>query len=109
MSGVFEVYKDSAGEYRFRLKASNGQTVLSSEGYSAKSGCMNGIESVKENCKVPERFETYEDKAGKHRFRLKAANGQVIGVGEAYETEASLEAGIESVKRWAMESETKET
>ena len=49
MSGVFEVYKDKAEEYRFRLKASNGQIVLSSEGYSAKAGCMNGIESVKEN------------------------------------------------------------
>ena len=108
MRGVFEVYKDKAEEYRFRLKASNGQTVLSSEGYSAKAGCMNGIESVKENCLVPERFETYQDKAEKYRFRLKAANGQVIGVGEAYETEASLGSGIESVKRWAMESKIKE-
>ncbi len=108
MSGVFEVYKDKADEYRFRLKASNGQSVLSSEGYSAKAGCMNGIESVKENCKVPERFEKYEDKAGKYRFRLKATNGQVIGVGEAYESEASLEAGIESVKRWASDSVIKE-
>lgn len=104
----FEVYKDNAGEYRFRLKASNGQTVLSSEGYSAKAGCMNGIESVKENSKLTERFETYQDKAGKYRFRLKAANGQVIGVGEAYETEASLESGIESVKRWAKEAKIKE-
>ena len=108
MGGVFEVYRDKADEYRFRLKASNGQNVLSSEGYSAKAGCMNGIESVKENCKVSERFETYEDKAGKYRFRLKAANGQVIGVGEAYESEASRDAGIESVKRWASESEIKE-
>ena len=70
MSGVFEVYKDNAGEYRFRLKASNGQNVLSSEGYTAKAGCMKGIESVKENCKISERFETYEDKVGKYRFRL---------------------------------------
>jgi hypothetical protein len=69
---------------------------------------MNGIESVKENCLVPERFETYQDKADKYRFRLKVANGQVIGVGEAYETEASLASGIESVKRWAKELEIKE-
>lgn len=108
MSGVFEVYKDNAGEYRFRLKASNGQNLLASEGYSAKAGCMNGIESVKENCKIPERFETYEDKAGKYRFRLKAGNNQVIGVGEAYESEANRAAGIESVKRWASESVIKE-
>ena len=108
MSGVFEVYKDKAEEYRFRLKASNGQLVLSGEGYAAKAGCLNGIESVKENCMIPERFETYQDKAEKYRFRLKAANGQVIGVGEAYETEASLASGIESVKRWATESEIKQ-
>ena len=108
MSGVFEVYKDSADEYRFRLKASNGEIVLASEGYAAKAGCLNGIESVRENCMVPERFETYQDKADKYRFRLKAANGQVIGVGEAYESEASLANGIESVKRWAIESQIKE-
>jgi len=104
----FEVYKDKAGEYRFRLKASNGQTILSSEGYSAKTGCMNGIESVRENSKLETRFETYEDKSGKHRFRLKAANGQVIGSGEAYESETGLKAGIDSVIRWAKEAEIKE-
>ena len=108
MSGVFEVFKDKADEHRFRLIASNGEIVLSSEGYAAKVGCMNGIESVRENCMIPERFETYQDKAGKYRFRLKAANGQVIGVGEAYESEANLNDGIESVKRWAIESEIKE-
>ena len=45
----FEVYTDKAGEYRFRLKATNGQTIASSEGYQALAGCMNGIESVKKN------------------------------------------------------------
>ena len=104
----FEVYKDKAGETRFRLKASNGETILSSEGYSAKASAMNGIESVKENSKMDERFESYTDKAGKYRFRLKAANGQVIGSSEGYESEASCKAGIESVKRWAKEAKIKE-
>ncbi len=45
----FEVYADKAGEFRFRLKATNGQVIATSEGYSSKSGCMNGIESVKKN------------------------------------------------------------
>ncbi len=45
----FEVYKDAKGEYRFRLKAPNGETIATGEGYVAKAGCMNGIESVKEN------------------------------------------------------------
>ncbi len=45
----FEVYADKAGEFRFRLKAGNGQIIATSEGYKSKSGCMNGIESVKKN------------------------------------------------------------
>lgn len=45
----FEVYTDKAGEFRFRLKATNGQIIAVSEGYKAISGCMNGIESVKKN------------------------------------------------------------
>lgn len=45
----FEVYLDKAGEYRFRLKARNGEIIAVSEGYKAKAGCLNGIESVKKN------------------------------------------------------------
>lgn len=45
----FEVYNDKAGEFRFRLKAKNGQIIATSEGYKAKAGCLNGIESVKKN------------------------------------------------------------
>lgn len=45
----FEVYTDKAGEYRFRLKATNGQVIAVSEGYKALASCMNGIESVKKN------------------------------------------------------------
>lgn len=45
----FEMYIDKTGEYRFRLKATNGQTIAASEGYSAKAGCLNGIDSVKRN------------------------------------------------------------
>ena len=45
----FEVYTDKAGEFRFRLKAKNGEIIATSEGYKAKAGCLNGIESVKKN------------------------------------------------------------
>ena len=45
----FEVYTDKAGEYRFRLKARNGEIILASEGYKEKKTCLNGIESVKKN------------------------------------------------------------
>lgn len=45
----FEVYEDKAGEFRFRLKAKNGEVIATSEGYKAKTSCLNGIESVKKN------------------------------------------------------------
>ena len=47
--GKFEVWVDKAGEYRFRLKAPNGEVIATGEGYSSKAACMNGIESVKKN------------------------------------------------------------
>ncbi len=45
----FEVYEDNAGEFRFRLKARNGEVIATSEGYKQKSSCLNGVESVRKN------------------------------------------------------------
>jgi uncharacterized protein YegP (UPF0339 family) len=45
----FEVYADKAGEFRFRLKATNGQVIATSEGYTTLANCLNGVESVKKN------------------------------------------------------------
>ncbi len=53
----FEMYVDKAGEFRFRLKATNGQVIAVSEGYTAKASCENGIESVKKNAAVAEVVE----------------------------------------------------
>ena len=53
----FEVYTDKAGEFRFRLKATNGQVIAVSEGYKAISSCLNGIESVKKNAPEAEVVE----------------------------------------------------
>ena len=53
----FEVYEDKAGEFRFRLTATNGQTIATSEGYKAKAGCLNGVESVKKNAPDAEVVE----------------------------------------------------
>jgi len=99
MSGIFEIYKDKAGEYRFRLKASNGQIILASEGYKDRSGCNNGIESVKKNSPDDSKYERKKSVNGKHMFNLKAGNNQVIGTSELYESEASRDNGIESVKK----------
>ena len=45
----FEVYTDKAGEFRFRLKSTNGQVIATSEGYKTHASCLNGVESVKKN------------------------------------------------------------
>lgn len=98
MAGKFEIYKDSAGEYRFRLKASNGQNILASEGYASKSGCSNGIHSVQENAAVDSRYLKKQTQSGKYMFNLHAANNQVIGTSESYDSESGRDSGILSVK-----------
>ena len=104
MAGKFEIYKDKAGEFRFRLKASNGQNIMASEGYKAKSGCENGIASVQKNAPDDSRYERKETKSGKHMFNLKAGNSQVIGTSESYESVAARDNGIESVKKNAPDA-----
>ncbi len=57
MAAKFEVYKDAKGEYRFRLKAANGEVIATGEGYSSKNACLNGVESVKKNAPNAEIVE----------------------------------------------------
>ncbi len=112
--GKFQTKKTANGGFVFNLLAGNGQVVATSEVYNKLGSMLNGIASVQKNAPVagvedqtvenPEKlrnpkFEVYADKAGKTRFRLKAANGQVIAVGEAYETKKAALAGVASVKK----------
>ena len=101
MPGKFEIYKDKAGEFRFRLKAANGQNILASEGYSAKASCMNGIESVQKNSQNPDRFVCKTSDSGKSSFSLTASNGQVIGVSQSYESDSGCKNGMASVAECA--------
>ena len=101
MAGKFELYKDKAGEFRFRLKAGNGENILASEGYKGKSSAENGIESVKKNAPIDERYERKTTESGKFRFSLLAGNKQVIATSQSYESERSRDNGIESVKKTA--------
>jgi uncharacterized protein YegP (UPF0339 family) len=101
----FQVKTGKDGQFYFNLTAKNGQIILSSEGYKAKASCENGIESVKKNSQVDDRFERKEAKNGQFFFNLKAANHEVIGKSEMYTTKAAMENGIESVKKNAPEAE----
>jgi len=97
MPGTFEIKKAKDGQTFFNLKAANGQVILASEMYKARDSALNGIESVKKNSSHAERFEKLESKNGKFYFVLKAANAQVIGNSEMYESESSRDNGIASV------------
>ena len=94
----FEIYKDKRGEFRFRLKAGNGQNILASEGYKSKSACTNGIESVRKNSQDDKKFDRLESK-GSTYFNLKASNGQIIGTSQKYSSSSGSESGIDSVKK----------
>ncbi len=119
--GKFAVRETATG-FKFDLKAGNGEVIATSEVYTTKAACLNGIESVKTNCvgeiedqtvenieaKKHPKFELYTDKAGEYRFRLKAKNGEIIATSEGYKTKASCENGIASVKKNAPDAETVE-
>ncbi|WP_300380267.1 YegP family protein [Henriciella sp.] len=105
MAAKFELYTDNAGEYRFRLKAGNGENILASEGYKAKASAENGIESVKKNASDDARYEKKETSSGKHMFNLKSTNGQVIGTSQSYESTSGRDNGIDSVKKNAPGAE----
>ena len=96
--GKFVITKRTNGEFQFNLVANNGQTILSSEGYTTKPNCQNGIDSVRRNSSDDSKYERKTSSNGKPYFNLKATNGQIIGTSQMYESEASRDNGIASVK-----------
>lgn len=115
--GKFVIGKTKNGQYRFNLKAGNGEIIATSESYSTLAACKNGVESVRKNAlaeiedqtveesKKNPKYELYVDKAGEYRFRLKASNGEIICHGEGYKAKASCKNGIDSIGRNAPEAE----
>ena len=101
----FEITTRKNGEFQFNLKASNGEIILTSEGYTTKAACINGAESVKKNAVEEKRFEKMVAKNGKPYFTLKATNGQVIGQSQMYASERNRDNGIASVMKNAPVAE----
>jgi len=104
--GKFIISVRTNGEYQFNLVAGNGQKILSSEGYSSKAACENGIASVRKNAQDSTNFERKTASNGKFFFNLKAGNGQVIGTSQMYEGQDGMENGIASVTTNAPGAET---
>jgi len=104
MAGKFEIKSGKTGKFRFNLKASNGQIVLTSEAYDSRAAAVKGIASVKNNAANAKRFERKTAKDGSPYFVMKAANGEPIGRSEMYKTKASMENGIASVAKHAPDA-----
>ena len=115
--GKFVIRQTGTG-YKFDLKASNGETIATSEVYTTEAACIKGTESVakcaadanyadltagEQEVSHP-KFELYQDKGGEFRFRLKARNGEIIAVSEGYTTKAACENGIASVRKNAPDA-----
>lgn len=116
--GKFIIKQAKSGPM-FNLKARNGEIIGTSEVYTSETACRNGIESVIKNAPAANledqtvegfekaanpKFELYQDKKGEFRFRLKAANGQIILVGEGYASKSGCKNGIDSIRRNAADS-----
>jgi len=109
----FQLYKDIAGKYRFRLRADNNKIIAIGEAYEQYASCMNGIKSIQKNSKAPiedttvegqrfsnPKFQVYKDNAGKFRFHLYARNGEIIAdSSEGYETKDAAFNGIGVVEQ----------
>lgn len=104
MPGKFEIKSGKTGKFRFNLKATNGQIILTSEAYDSCKGAEGGIASVRKNAANDGRFERKAAKDGSSYFILKAANGEPIGKSEMYKTKRSMESGIASVGKNAPDA-----
>ncbi|MCF6226072.1 MAG: YegP family protein [Xanthomonadales bacterium] len=108
MAGKFVVNKMKNGKDFFVLKAGNGEVILTSEAYNSNAACMNGIESVRNNCSDEKCFEVKEAKDGREYFVLKAKNHQVIGRSQMYKSTSGCQNGIASVGRSAADAEIRD-
>jgi len=100
---IFEMYIDKRWEYRFRLRAGNWQVILCSDWYSSQDGCMNAIQSVRENSQNDSRFIRKQTDTG-CKFTLCAWNWQSIWEWEVMISDAALENQIASVSKNAPEA-----
>jgi uncharacterized protein len=106
--GKFIITKRSNGDFQFNLKASNHKIILTSEGYSSKAGCENGIDSVKENSQNANNFDKLISTNFQYYFNLKSTNGKIIGTSEMYDSVSSRDNGIDSVVINALDAEVED-
>ncbi len=112
MSKKYQVYRDVAGKFRFRLLSENSQIIAVGQAYEQHDSCINGIKSIQSNCDAQiedlttaevirisnPKYQVFYDEKCKWRFHLNARNGEIIAQSEGYESKQSCINGIEAVK-----------
>jgi len=100
----FQLFKSAVNQqYYFRLRAKNGEIILSSEGYMSKQNAQQGIKSVQANATIDAHYEL-KDGLSNYTFNLKATNGEIIGRSENYASAAARQTGMASVKKNAPDA-----
>src|SRR5262245_14209196 len=100
----FEIYQDAAKAYRWRLKAANGAILATAgQGFKTKAACQKSVDRIKANAGSDKlKFEVYQDRAKEYRWRLKAANGQIVASSsEGYKAKADSQKAIDRIKKAA--------
>jgi uncharacterized protein YegP (UPF0339 family) len=92
----FELFEGHDGDYYFNLSATNHEIVLSSEGYTSRTGALSGILSVLDNAGDAANYDLREATNGQFYFNLKAQNGEVIGTSELYSSKSNAKQGIDN-------------
>jgi len=100
-AGKYEVFQSGDG-WAYDLKASNGEILVSSEIYSSKDSVLAAIDAIKRNVENGGEVRVYDDKSGKHQFKLVAKNHRVIAISANYDTQARAERASESFKKFAL-------
>ena len=95
----YVIERSSDRQYYFNLWAVNGRVILTSERYSTRQGCLNGIDSCKRHSPYDKNYQRLTAVNGQYYFTLRANNYEVIGKSEMYTTSSARENGIDAVKR----------
>jgi hypothetical protein len=104
MAGSFEIKTAGDQRFMFNLKASNGQVILTSQTYGALQSARDGVESVRRNAALAERFERRTASDQSPYFVLSAGNSQEIGRSQMYSSDAARDNGIASVAAHAADA-----
>lgn len=99
---------EAASPFTFSFTDKDGKVLVKSENYKQKTSAKNGIESVRKNCLVDERYEMKTSTNGKFFFNVKATNGQIVGTSALFDSENDRKSAITYLKRYAPKASLEE-